>query len=129
VSSGVLLVFRVIMSNRADSYDCAAAAADLRGEVFARRVITVVLGLITARTFTFGFGHVWVPDRALVVLACVAPLAGLAVDLWVPGPVPRFRQRCGNGAVVDLFCKEPGAQECALWAHVRTGAWEAHHGC
>jgi hypothetical protein len=35
-----------------------AVCAELAGEVFTRRVITVVLTLITALTFAFGFGNV-----------------------------------------------------------------------
>jgi hypothetical protein len=40
-------------------HDSPAVSAELAGEVFARRVITVVLAAITALTFAFGFGNVW----------------------------------------------------------------------
>ncbi len=53
--------------------------------MFTRRAITVVLGLITALTFAFGFGNVWALGRALGVPAFVAPLVGPAVDLSVAG--------------------------------------------
>ena len=66
-------------------HDGTPAAPELPGEVFTRRVITVVLGLITALTFAFGFGNVWALGRALGVPAFVAPLVGPAVDLSVAG--------------------------------------------
>jgi hypothetical protein len=66
-------------------HDGMATAPELPGEVFTRRVITVVLGLITALTFAFGFGNVWALGRALGVPAFVAPLVGPAVDLSVAG--------------------------------------------
>lgn len=58
---------------------------DLPGEVFTRRVITVVLAAITALTFAFGFGNVWALGRSLGVPPFVAPLVGPAVDLSVAG--------------------------------------------
>ena len=62
-----------------------AVAAELAGEVFTRRVITVVLAAITALTFAFGFGNVWALGRSLGVPPFVAPLVGPAVDLSVAG--------------------------------------------
>jgi hypothetical protein len=62
-----------------------AAATELTGEVFTRRVITVVLAAITALTFAFGFGNVWALGRSLGVPPLVAPLVGPAVDLSVAG--------------------------------------------
>jgi hypothetical protein len=53
----------------------AVTAAELAGEVFTRRVITVVLALITALTFAFGFGNVWALGRSLGVPSFVAPLS------------------------------------------------------
>jgi hypothetical protein len=47
--------------------------------VLTRRVITVVLALITALTFAFGFGNVWALGRSRGVPAFVAPLVGPAV--------------------------------------------------
>jgi hypothetical protein len=44
-----------------------AISAELAGEVFTRRVITVVLAAITALTFAFGFGNVWALGRSLGV--------------------------------------------------------------
>lgn len=65
--------------------DNTAPTEGLPGEVFTRRVITVVLGLITGLTFGFGFGNVWALGRTLGVPAFVAPLVGPAVDLSVAG--------------------------------------------
>jgi hypothetical protein len=62
-----------------------AISAELAGEVFTRRVITVVLAAITALTFAFGFGNVWALGRSLGVPPLVAPLVGPAVDLSVAG--------------------------------------------
>lgn len=59
--------------------------SELAGEVFTRRVITVVLASITALTFAFGFGNVWALGRSLGVPPFVAPLVGPAVDLSVAG--------------------------------------------
>jgi hypothetical protein len=67
------------------SHNQAAAARELPGEVFTRRVITIVLALITVLTFAFGFGNVWALGRSLGVPAFVAPLVGPAVDLSVAG--------------------------------------------
>ena len=61
------------------------SSAGLPGEVFTRHVITVVLALITALTFAFGFGNVWALGRELGVPVLVAPLVGPAVDLSVAG--------------------------------------------
>jgi hypothetical protein len=66
-------------------HDGPAVAAEMAGEVFTRRVITVVLALITALTFAFGFGNVWALGRSLGVPPFVAPLVGPAVDLSVAG--------------------------------------------
>jgi hypothetical protein len=66
-------------------HDGVATAVELPGEVFTRRVITVVLSLITALTFAFGFGNVWALGRSLGVPTLVAPLVGPAVDLSVSG--------------------------------------------
>src|SRR5487761_474382 len=66
-------------------HDSPAVAAEMAGEVFTRRVITVVLALITALTFAFGFGNVWALGRSLGVPPFVAPLVGPAVDLSVAG--------------------------------------------
>lgn len=66
-------------------HDGPAASAELTGEVFTRRVITVVLAAITALTFAFGFGNVWALGRSLGVPPFVAPLVGPAVDLSVAG--------------------------------------------
>jgi hypothetical protein len=66
-------------------HDSAAVPAELAGEVFTRRVITVVLAAITALTFAFGFGNVWALGRSLGVPPLVAPLVGPAVDLSVAG--------------------------------------------
>jgi hypothetical protein len=62
-----------------------AISAELAGQVFTRRVITVVLAAITALTFAFGFGNVWALGRSLGVPPFVAPLVGPAVDLSVAG--------------------------------------------
>jgi hypothetical protein len=62
-----------------------AISAELAGEVFTRRAITVVLAAITALTFAFGFGNVWALGRSLGVPPLVAPLVGPAVDLSVAG--------------------------------------------
>jgi hypothetical protein len=61
------------------------SAQELPGEAFTRRAITVVLALITALTFAFGFGNVWALGRSLGVPALIAPLVGPAVDLSVAG--------------------------------------------
>jgi hypothetical protein len=66
-------------------HDGPAVSAELAGEVFTRRVITVVLAAITALTFAFGFGNVWALGRSLGVPPLVAPLVGPAVDLSVAG--------------------------------------------
>jgi hypothetical protein len=66
-------------------HDSTAVSAELTGEVFTRRVITVVLAAITALTFAFGFGNVWALGRSLGVPPLVAPLVGPAVDLSVAG--------------------------------------------
>jgi hypothetical protein len=66
-------------------HDGPAVAGELAGEVFTRRVITVVLAAITALTFAFGFGNVWALGRSLGVPSFVAPLVGPAVDLSVAG--------------------------------------------
>jgi len=66
-------------------HDGPAVSAELAGEVFTRRVITVVLAAITALTFAFGFGNVWALGRSLGVPPFVAPLVGPAVDLSVAG--------------------------------------------
>lgn len=66
-------------------HDSPAASAEVAGEVFTRRVITVVLAAITALTFAFGFGNVWALGRSLGVPPFVAPLVGPAVDLSVAG--------------------------------------------
>jgi hypothetical protein len=66
-------------------YDGPRVTAEPEGEVFTRRVITVVLTLITALTFAFGFGNVWALGRSLGVPPLVAPLVGPAVDLSVAG--------------------------------------------
>jgi hypothetical protein len=62
-----------------------SASAELAGEVFTRRVITVVLAAISALTFAFGFANVWALGRSLGVPPLVAPLVGPAVDLSVAG--------------------------------------------
>jgi hypothetical protein len=62
-----------------------AVSAEPTGEVFTWRMITVVLALITALTFAFGFGNVWALGRSLGVPQFVAPLVGPAVDLSVAG--------------------------------------------
>src|SRR6266568_7517563 len=61
------------------------------GEAFTRRAVTVVLALITALTFAFGFGNVWALGRSLGVPALVAPLVGPAVDLSVVGLLTGIR--------------------------------------
>lgn len=66
-------------------HDGPAVSAELAGEVFTRRVITVVLAAITVLTFAFGFGNVWALGRSLGVPPLVAPLVGPAVDLSVAG--------------------------------------------
>lgn len=66
-------------------HDSPAISTELAGEVFTRRVITVVLAAITALTFAFGFGNVWALGRSLGVPPLVAPLVGPAVDLSVAG--------------------------------------------
>jgi hypothetical protein len=66
-------------------HDRPVVCAELAGQVFTRRVITVVLAAITALTFAFGFGNVWSLGRSLGVPPFVAPLVGPAVDLWVVG--------------------------------------------
>jgi hypothetical protein len=66
-------------------HDDLAVSKELTGEVFTRRVITVVLAAITALTFAFGFGNVWALGRSLGVPPLVAPLVGPAVDLSVAG--------------------------------------------
>jgi hypothetical protein len=66
-------------------HDGPAVSAEPTGEVFTRRVITVVLAAITALTFAFGFGNVWALGRSLGVPPFVAPLVGPAVDLSVAG--------------------------------------------
>jgi hypothetical protein len=66
-------------------HDGLAVSKELTGEVFTRRVITVVLAAITALTFAFGFGNVWALGRSLGVPPFVAPLVGPAVDLSVAG--------------------------------------------
>jgi hypothetical protein len=66
-------------------HDGLAVSNELTGEVFTRRVITVVLAAITALTFAFGFGNVWALGRSLGVPLLVAPLVGPAVDLSVAG--------------------------------------------
>lgn len=66
-------------------HDGPAVSTEMAGEVFTRRVITVVLAAITALTFAFGFGNVWALGRSLGVPPLVAPLVGPAVDLSVAG--------------------------------------------
>jgi hypothetical protein len=66
-------------------HDGPVVAAEMAGEVFTRRVNTVVLAEITALTFAFGFANVWALRRSLGVPAFVAPLVGPAVDLSVAG--------------------------------------------
>jgi hypothetical protein len=66
-------------------HDGPVASVELAGEVFTRRVITVVLAAITALMFAFGFGNVWALGRSLGVPPLVAPLVGPAVDLSVAG--------------------------------------------
>jgi hypothetical protein len=73
-----------VITTRHDS-PAVSSSAELAGEVFTRRVITVVLAAITALTFTFGFGNVWALGRSLGVPPFVAPLVGPAVDLSVAG--------------------------------------------
>jgi hypothetical protein len=75
----------VITTRHDGSAVTASASAELAGEVFTRRVITVVLAAITALTFAFGFGNVWALGRSLGVPPFVAPLVGPAVDLSVAG--------------------------------------------
>ena len=77
------------------------AAAELAGEVFTRRVITVVLALITALTFAFGFGNVWALGRSLGVPPFVAPLVGPAVDLSVAGLLISIRHLSMAGVPPD----------------------------
>ena len=77
------------------------AALELPGEVFTRRVITVVLALITALTFAFGFGNVWALGRSLGVPAFVAPLVGPAVDLSVAGLLIGIRHLSVAGVARD----------------------------
>jgi hypothetical protein len=67
------------------TYHDSVTSVKLAGVVFTRRVITVVLALITALTFAFGFGNVWALGRSLGVPPFVAPLVGPAVDLSVAG--------------------------------------------
>jgi hypothetical protein len=83
--------------------DGTAAISELPGEVFTRRVITVVLGLVTALTFAFGFGNVWALGRALHVPALVAPLVGPAVDLSVAGLLIGIRHLSQSGVPRDQF--------------------------
>jgi hypothetical protein len=75
-----------------------AISAELAGEVFTRRVITVVLAAITALTFAFGFGNVWALGRSLGVPPFVAPLVGPAVDLSVAGLLIGIRHLSLAGA-------------------------------
>jgi hypothetical protein len=72
-------------------HDEPAVSAELAGEVFTRRVISVVLALIAALTFAFGFGNVWALGRSLGVPPFVAPLVGPAVDLSVVGLLTGIR--------------------------------------
>jgi hypothetical protein len=66
-------------------HDSPAISAEPTGEVFTRRVITVVLAAISALTFAFGFDNVWALGLSLGVPPFVAPLVGPAVDLSVAG--------------------------------------------
>jgi hypothetical protein len=77
-------------------------AVELPGEEFTRRVITLVLALITAMTFAFGFGNVWALGRSLGVPAFVAPLVGPAVDLSVAGLLIGIRHLSMAGVARDL---------------------------
>jgi hypothetical protein len=76
-------------------------AVELPGEEFTRRVITLVLALITALTFAFGFGNVWALGRSLGVPAFVAPLVGPAVDLSVAGLLIGIRHLSMAGVARD----------------------------
>jgi len=90
------------------------------GEVLTRRVITVVLALITALTFAFGFGNVWALGRSLGVPALVAPLVGPAVDLSVAGLLIGIRHLSMAGVPRDqlraarILLTGCGAAELAL---------------
>jgi len=85
----------------ATRHDGPAVAAELAGEVFTRRVITVVLAAITALTFAFGFGNVWALGRSLGVPPFVAPLVGPAVDLSVAGLLIGIRHLSTAGVPRD----------------------------
>ena len=78
-----------------------AISAEQAGEVFTRRVITIVLALITALTFAFGFGNVWALGRSLGVPPFVAPLVGPAVDLSVAGLLIGIRHLSMAGVPSD----------------------------
>lgn len=77
--------------------DGLAVPIELTGEVFTRRVITVVLALITALTFAFGFGDVWALERSLGVPAFVSPLVGPAVDFVGGRPADRHQAAVDGG--------------------------------
>jgi hypothetical protein len=85
-----------------------AISAELAGEVFTRRVITVVLAAITALTFAFGFGNVWALGRSLgvppFVAPLVAPLVGPAVDLSVAGLLIGIQHLPMAGVPRDQLC-------------------------
>ncbi|WP_239309739.1 MULTISPECIES: hypothetical protein [unclassified Frankia] len=67
------------------------------------RLVTVIVGVVVALTFLFGFGNVLALGLRLGVPIWVAPLVAPAVDLSVVGLLLGSRQLAVNGGPVEVL--------------------------
>jgi hypothetical protein len=67
------------------------------------RIVTVIVGVVVALTFLFGFGNVLALGLRLGVPMWVAPLVAPAVDLSVVGLLLGSRQLAVNGGPVEVL--------------------------
>ena len=67
------------------------------------RLVTVIVGVVVALTFCFGFGNVLALGLRLGVPMWVAPLVAPAVDLSVVGLLLGSRQLAVNGGPVEVL--------------------------
>ncbi|MBL7490722.1 hypothetical protein I6A60_07580 [Frankia sp. AgB1.9] len=78
-------------------------SADLAVPDASARLVSVIVGVVVALTFLFGFGNVLALGLRLGVPMWVAPLVAPAVDLSVVGLLLGSRQLAVNGGPVEVL--------------------------